>query len=62
MYVTQEIASPTLLLKTLGMNHAQSIYAEKGTDHNTEAEVEFRHCTALTLKHPYKAVLTTALC
>ena len=41
-----------------GFKVASTIYSEKGTDHNAEAEREFRYCTAIALRHPYKAVLT----
>ena len=47
----------TLLLFLLFANLVV-VYRMKGNDTNEEAEREFRVCTAIALKHPYKSVLT----
>ena len=40
-----------------GVRIGATMYSEKGPDTNTDAEREFRYCTSLALKRPYKDVL-----
>ena len=45
-----------------GFRRAVPLCTGKGADSNAEAEREFRYCTAIALKHPYKAVLALSQC
>ena len=55
--------SPRRVLNLImGMPRASAIFGEKGAYTNTADEAELRHCSALALRHNYKAAITAPHC